>query len=119
MSYPVTGGSSTLLGPFGEADLEAEAFEPPPGADAGRCSYPPPPGAFDPERQSWEDFSDVYELTVPPGHFPDAAHLPSSIEEAIRQVLEQVPRAPSDPELPPRAYVRPQREPQVKPRGRA
>jgi hypothetical protein len=85
-----------LAGPFDEADLDAERF----GTLRSRCAYPPD------RAQDWQPLvSDIHALTVPPGEYP-SQNLPSSIEAALLEALEQVPRAPSAPELPPAAYLR-------------
>jgi hypothetical protein len=74
---------------FGEADLEAEQL----GDVAARCTYSSEQaGAWQPGE------SDIHALTVPPGEYPNAKQ-PGSIEAAILEALEQVPRAPSSPEL--------------------
>ena len=47
----------------------------------------------------WElEASDVFELTVPPGHIPVNAF--PDIESALLAATEQVTRTPSSPELP-------------------
>jgi len=74
---------SMLAGPFGEADLEGERF----GTVLALCSYPPEP------IPAWEaGQSDIYELTVPPGEFPGEIAA-GSIDEALRNALDQVPGA--------------------------
>lgn len=74
---------SLLAGPFGEADLEGERF----GTVLALCSYPP---ERLPEWQAGQ--SDIYELTVPPGEFPHEIAA-SSIDEALRNALDQIPGA--------------------------
>ena len=69
---------------FGELDLEAE----PVGERQARTVYPP----ARPRRES-----DIRELTVPPDERPSRDNLPSSIEEALLAVLDQVPRMASEP----------------------
>ena len=112
MSQAVQTKRKTLSGPYGEADLEGDRF----GQEEDHCSYPPEgaplesdiselKAALGAKMAEFSDHSDVYTLMVPPDGDPDA-HLPGSIEEAIRQVLEQVPRSKSPPELPPEAYPR-------------
>lgn len=77
-------------GTFGEADLESDWPERP-----SRCSYPP-----EADWRAKDRDSDIYELTVPPGERPSSENLPGSIEQALLDVLDQVPRSPSAPELP-------------------
>jgi hypothetical protein len=68
---------------FGELDLGAEAV----GERQARTVYPP-------GRERRE--SDIRELTVPPDERPSRDNLPSSIEEAVLAVLDQVPRMASE-----------------------
>ena len=70
---------------FGELDLEAEQVV---GMREARTVYPP----ARPRRES-----DIRELTVPPGARPNRNNLPSSIEEAVLAVLDQIPRDASEP----------------------
>jgi len=72
---------------FGELDLESEQAEQAAGPTA-RTVYPPQR----PRRES-----DIRELTVPPDQRPSTENLPSSIEEAVLAVLDQVPRIASEP----------------------
>lgn len=90
---------SLLAGPFGEADLEGDRF----GTVLALCSYPPEP------IPTWQvGQSDIFELTVPPGEFPGGI-VSSSIDEALRNALDQVPGAPSVSELPYRVSKKPSR----------
>lgn len=89
------GRDSRDLDDYGEADLEAEDL----GPIDERCSYPP-------GRARRE--SDIYALTVPPGEYP-VQRVPGSIEQALREAAEQVPRAPTP--APPE--VDPSKEPTV------
>lgn len=82
-------------GDFGEADLEADEL----GPIDERCSFPP----LRTRRES-----DIYALTVPPGEYPDEP-VPDTIEQAVREAAEQVPRTPV-PERPSDAVQQTSRE---------
>ena len=84
----------TPSGAFGEADQEPRRTP----IQSERA----PKGTYVAEEDDWGGGPDVLALTVPPDERPSNAGLPGTIEEAVLQMLEQVPAStrPS-PELPP------------------
>jgi hypothetical protein len=73
-----------------------------------------PKGTYVAEEDDWGG-PDLQALTVPPDERPSHSGMPGSIEEAVLQMLEQVPTSghPS-PELPPGAVPPPRKT--VRPR---
>lgn len=96
----------TPTGAFGEADQEPRRTP----IQSERA----PKGTYVAEEDDWGG-ADMLALTVPPGERPSHSGLPGSIEEAVLQMLEQVPSSthPS-PELPPGAVTPPRKT--VRPR---
>jgi len=77
---------STLAGPFGEADLEADQL----GREASRCTYPPEgKSPAEPERES-----SIRELLEAPetAALRDTSPTPSTIEDALLRAAESQPR---------------------------
>jgi hypothetical protein len=87
---------------FGEADLESEHFG---GREPPRPSYPPDEPS-DARSACGPASSEVFTLIAARG--PSSTHcVPDTIEAALVAAIEQLPRAPTTPELPAWAYRRP------------